>query len=292
MAMIRQYCAALLMALALLPGAARAADKVLEPLDKWVLNYADDSCRLARAFGTKDAKVVLVMDQFMPAGMLDLSLIGKPLGRFSDNRVSLTATFGPGLPPGESREAITGTVGPDKTTILMIGPRDLFNRNAVKGDSDELFPTTTEQEAAVTELRIAGPTLRLTLHTGPMAQPLAAMRTCISDLVKTWGLDPVQQETLSRRPVPTLSPGKWLYSADYPKSALDMGASAIIRFRIMVGADGLPTKCAVQQATLSPDFIKLTCELLMRRARFVPALDRDGKPVASFYTNSVRWLAG
>ncbi len=280
------------MALALLPGSAWAAERVLEPIDKWVLSYADDSCRLARAFGTKDDKVVLVLDQFMPAGRLDLSLIGKRIGRYSDNRISLSATFGPGLPVAEPRDAMTGTVGPDKTTILMIGSRDLLNRPAVKGASDEIFLTTIEQEAAVTELRIVARTLRLTLHTGSMAQPLGAMRSCISDLVKTWGLDPAQQETLSKRPVPIVSPDKWLKSADYPKGPLAIGASAIVHFRIMVSADGLPTKCAIQQATLSPEFTKLTCDLLIQRARFNPALDGEGKPVASFYTNWVRWMAG
>ena len=277
---------------ALLPQAAQAADKVLEPSDKWVLNYADDSCRLARAFGKDDDKVVLVLDQFMPAGMFDLSLIGKRLGRFAENRVSLSATFGPGLPTGEFHDAITGTVGPDKTAILMIGSRDLLNRRPVKGASEEVFATTTEQEAAVTELHIAASSVRLKLHTGSMASPLAAMRTCISDLVKTWGLDAAQQESLSSRPVPTTSPTKWLTSPDYPKGPLAIGASAIIRFRVMVSAEGVPTKCAIQQATSSPEFTKLTCDLLVKRARFSPALDRDGKPVASFYTNSVRWLAG
>ncbi|MFM9934713.1 MAG: energy transducer TonB [Novosphingobium sp.] len=291
MALIRQYCASLLIALALLPQAAQAAQPVLEPLDKWVLNYADDSCRLARTFGKNEDKVLLVLDQFMPAGLLDLSLIGKRFGRFAENRVSLSSTFGPDLPAGEFQDALTGTVGPDKTAILMIGGRYLLNRVQVKGASDELFSTTKEQEDAVTELRIAASSMLITLHTGSMGPPLAAMRTCISDLVKTWGLDPAQQEALGRRPVPTTKPNTWLTSPDYPKEPLAKGASAIVRFRIMVGADGLPTKCVIQQATLSPEFTKLTCDLLMRRARFSPALDRAGKPVASFYTNSVRWLA-
>lgn len=279
------------MALAVLPGSAWAAETVLEPLDKWVLSYSEDSCRLARAFGTNDDKIVLVIDQFMPAGIFDLSLIGKRLGRFEKNRVELIATFGPGLPAGEAHDALTGKVGPDHTTILMIGGRDLLNRHAVKGASDEFFPTTKEQEAAVTELHIAIGARRTLLRTGSMASPLVAMRACIADLVKTWGLDPAQQDALTRRPVPVASPAKWLTPNDYPKGPLSIGASAIVRFRIMVGADGLPTKCAIQQATLSPEFTKLTCDLLMARARFTPALDRDGKPVASFYTNSVRWLA-
>ena len=280
---------------ALLPQAARAADKVLEPSDKWVLNYANDSCRLARAFGKDDDKVVLVLDQFMPAGTMDLSLIGKRLGRFGSNRVPLSSTFGPGLPAGEFREALTGTLGPAKTAILMTGPRDILNRPLAhkSGEpSEEILPTTPAQEVAITEVRIAASSMRLTLRTGSMGAPLAAMRTCITSLVKDWGLDPAQQDALTKRVSPLGKPGTWLTPSDYPAGALAMGASAVVRFRIMVGADGVPTKCFVQQATMSPEFIKLTCDLLVKRARFSPALDRDGKPVASFYTNSVRWLAG
>ena len=291
MRFIRHFCAAVLIAFALLPQAAQSAKTVLEPLNKWTLDYGDDSCRLARAFGKSDDNVVLVLDQFMPDGQLAISLIGKRLGRFATNRISLSTQFGPGLSAGAFGDAITGNVGPEKTAILMIGSRDLLNRPSVKGASDEVYPTTKEQEAAVTELRIAGRFVRLTLHTGSMGVPLASLRTCISDLVKTWGLDPAQQEALSRRPVPTVRPDKWLTAADYPNEPLVTGASAVVRFRIMMGADGLPTKCAIQQATHSPEFTKLTCNLLMRRARFFPALDREGKPVASFYTNSVRWLA-
>ncbi|NML94723.1 hypothetical protein HHL27_13695 [Novosphingobium sp. TW-4] len=70
-----------------------------------------------------------------------------------------------------------------------------------------------------------------------------------------------------------------------------MGASAIVYFRLMVGPDGNPTGCHIQQATNSPEFTDFTCKLLMKRARFAPALDAAGNPTASYYTNSVRWLA-
>lgn len=288
---IRQACTALLLGLTLLPQGALAADTVLESKEKWVVDYANDSCRLARAFGKDEGMVVLVIDQFMPAGMLNLSLIGKRLDRFEGSRTSLSTSFGPGLPVAKPMEALVGRVGPDKTAILMIGPRDLLNRSPRESGSEDVLPTTPEQEAAITELRVAGTGLRFTLHTGSMAAPLAAMRTCTADLVKTWGLDPAEQEALSKRPEPITSPAKWLNSNDYPKDALFKGASAIVRFRMMVGADGLPTKCVIQQATQSPEFTKLTCDLLMRRARFTPPLDREGKPAVSYYTNSVRWVA-
>lgn len=268
---------------------------MLEPTDKWVLNYADDSCRLAHAFGKDKDRVLLVLDQFQPGGVMDLSLVGKQFGRIPLSRTDLTVTFGPGLPKGEINDAMLGTLGPDKTTIIMAGPRDLLNRpiRRNQGNSaDDLGTPTPEQEAAITEVHFTTHSLRLALKTGPLKAPLDAMRTCMANLVKSWGLDPVQQEALATRVTPTSSPGQWLKPADYPAGPLAMGAGAIVRFRLMVGTDGVPTQCFIQLATNSPEFTKLTCDLLMKRARFSPALDREGKPVASYYTNSVRWLAG
>jgi hypothetical protein len=282
------------MVLALLPQAAQAAETALEPADKWVLSYAEDSCRLARAFGKDADRVILVLDQFQPGGEMDLSLVGKRFGRSPLSRMGLTVAFGPDLPKGELHDALLGTLGPDKTTIIMAGPRDLLNRKSKRTSEDhsEAGGTTTpEQEAAITEVRFTTISMRLALKTGSMKSPLGAMRTCMSDIVKTWGLDPVQQAALSARVAATTKPGLWLKPEDYPSGPLFMGASAIVRFRMMVGADGVPTQCFIQQATNSPEFIKLTCDLLMKRARFSPALDREGKPIASYYTNSVRWLA-
>jgi hypothetical protein len=290
-----KYCVALLIALALLPQAAKAAEPALEPLEKWVLNYGDDSCRLARAFGEGDAKVLLLLDQFQPEGVLDMSLVGKRFKWLGRTRVSLSSTFGPGLPNGTFRDAITGTIGPDNTAILMSGPRDLLNRpfgHKATDDEDAYLPITSEQAAAITELSIAASGMRrLTLHTGSMGAPLGAMKKCIAEFVKAWGLDPVQQAVLSKRVVPASKPGMWLLPDDFPKGPLFQGASAIVQFRLMVGADGIPTECHIQQATKSPEFTKLTCDLLVKRARFTPALDSGGKPVASYYISSVRWLA-
>jgi len=285
--------AALLATIVFLPLSARAADKLLEPSDKWVLNYANDSCRLARSFGQDNDKVVLILDQYQPAGVMDFSLVGNRFKRFMAPRVSVSVTFGPGLPPGELRDGITGKLGPEKTAIIMAGPRDILNQstsNRVAGTFEEMQQSTAEQKAAITEARVAVSSMRFGLLTGPMKAPLDAMRTCMASLVRDWGFDPVQQYALMRHAAPHGSPGNWLTSVDYPKGALAKGANAIVRFRMIVGADGMPTQCFVQQATMSPDFIKLTCDLLMKRARFTPALDATGKPVASYYTNVVRWL--
>lgn len=128
------------------------------------------------------------------------------------------------------------------------------------------------------------------LKLGPMGAPMKAMRACTDELLGHWGLDPVVQRSLRSLPEPLGNPGGWLRPGDYPKEALGSGQSAVIRFRLTVSAAGKATSCAIQSGTRSPEFEKITCALLVKRANFKPASDQAGKPVASYFTSTVTWI--
>lgn len=75
---------------------ASAVDAVrLAPSSEWYLNYADDSCRLARQFGEGKRTSVVIIDQFEPGDYFRLTVAGE---LFDDARASSDATlrFGPG----------------------------------------------------------------------------------------------------------------------------------------------------------------------------------------------------
>lgn len=279
-------CGLLAMALAV---PAQAEELKLEPSGRWILNYANDSCRLMRDFGQGEQTVTLILDQFQPWTAPSLSLMGRPLTQLDSRTVSLAATFGPGLPEAKVKPATVGLIGPDKMPIVLGEVRDLLNRE-LKADETLAKPGTAlptpEQEAGITHVLVSSGSLRINLQTGA----LKAMRQCLHDLVRDWGFDPDLQDGLSRHAFPIGNPGNWLTFADYPGRALANGESAVIHFRLMVGANGVPTSCHIQQATIADDLIRATCSRLMLRARFKPALDAQGKAVPSFYTNSVRWL--
>ena len=67
--------------------------------------------------------------------------------------------------------------------------------------------------------------------------------------------------------------------------------SDVVHFRLTVDASGMPTACSVLTMESTPEFIKATCDNLMHRARFTPALDAQGNPVASIYVSAVRWFS-
>ena len=74
--------------------------------------------------------------------------------------------------------------------------------------------------------------------------------------------------------------------------AIELKIKGIVRFRLDVDPTGAPAGCRVLYRTNPDDFADLSCRLLMKRARFNPALDAAGKPVKSYYINNIRWVMG
>lgn len=268
----------------------------LEPSSQWHVVYDDDNCRLARVFGEGDSKVFLAFDKTSPISKLKPTISGPPVRQLIGRTMGITAAFGENEKLIPVRLALAGTIGPDKQPMLILSPLDLLNRRSDESDGGngkiDLTPPTAEQLSRIRHFKVARNDRELALHLGPLSQALAALDVCTADLVKTWGLDPAQQAALRQRPTPIGSPNDWVKSADYPTAALAGGKSANIGFRLMVDASGKPTSCKIQKATNSPEFIEHTCRVLMKWAKFTPALDAQGSPSQSYYVNTVSWLAG
>jgi hypothetical protein len=172
--------------------------------------------------------------------------------------------------------------------MLILDRLDLLNRSYTRS---AVTPATPDQVAAITQFEVHIRPHDVILQTGSFKAPMEALRTCTDDLVRSWGLDPVKQAKLRTPPVVQGEPGTWLTSFDYPKGPLFWGQSAVVQFRLLVDAAGKATACHIQQATQGAEFSKLTCDLLMKRARFKPAIGEDGQPTPSYYLNFVRWTA-
>jgi hypothetical protein len=261
------------------------------------MNYADDSCHLARTFGTGDDAVTLEFRQFAPSISFELLIAGHALK--GSGTAALSIEFGPGGAPRKDRTALQGQLSDGRTvfetssTFGFYGEDKSDNRGKRnwKEEFDLLDPQKVDRtaEAAITQLRIGGPVSHaMVFRLGPMDKPMDAMRTCLDELLTHWGIDAAAHHRLRRRATPAGDPAGWLGPNDYPAEMLRRNRSGVVHFRLMVGVDGKPTACDVQ--TGGSDFDKTTCALLMKRARFLPALDSEGKAIASYYANAVRWL--
>lgn len=81
----------------------------------------------------------------------------------------------------------------------------------------------------------------------------------------------------------------WVTDKDYPKEALRNGWQGTTHFELAIGMDGRPTGCKVTRSSGYLILDEETCHLLMRRARFRPAVDDEGKPKTETFKSKFNW---
>lgn len=271
-------------------GNVSAKDKaplVLEPTSQWHLNYADDACRLVRIFGEGENKSVFLIERYEPGDSFFMIVAGEPLkaSRYAD-------TFFRFGPNGHEDDAPTtsGEFG-EYSPALMTGGMFLVTPPGFTDRDERENNDNLEEEAAVSWLEVRrGRRQPVRFELGSMKQPMALMRQCTDELLTHWGIDLEAHRSLTKRAEPKTNPGNWVRSSDYPSDLMLKGGQGIVQFRLSVGADGRPTQCHIQSSTRPEGFDKVVCNALMRRARFEPALDAQGQPIASYWRSTVRFM--
>lgn len=100
---------------------------------------------------------------------------------------------------------------------------------------------------------------------------------------------PAPKPSMAVGPQPRGRPQEWLTTDDYPSSAMREGVQGVTGYRLDIGTDGRATGCNVTSSSGSQTLDDTTCRLLLRRARFKPAQDQGGQPIASSYSGRTRW---
>jgi len=89
-----------------------------------------------------------------------------------------------------------------------------------------------------------------------------------------------------RRPLLTLfSPD------DYPMSAQGSGVRGVIAVTLGISPDGRVASCTIRRSSRLAVLDVSTCNILRRRARYTPAMDSNGNPVAGTIRAEVDWDA-
>ena len=270
-------------------AAAGAEPVILAPVSPWNVDWSATTCSLRRAFGSKEDPSVLTIERYGPTNFFHLSITSNEFKSFQQGQ-SLQLKFGENK-PRRITSVSPGKSGSSGKAILFFASQSLSHPIETDDDSWDP-PVTPAMEAAVKSISVGYFGRERVFATGPLDKPFAALSKCTDDLVSTWGLDPKQQATLIARPRPSGRPNTWIRPADYPRAMLTAGKQALVSFRLMVDAVGTPTACEIQRSYNDKKFNEVTCALLIRRARFSPALDAKGQPVSSYYLNTVRWIMG
>ena len=285
-------------AIALVPGAALAqaypnalADQDgavrLQPMSPWVLEFAENKCRLARWFGTEGDKHLLMFEQAAPQSGFGLTMAGPAIRRFHGRdsfRIGMQGTA-----PMQERERF------ESGDVEGIGKAIILARHSLGANRSEdglrNAGINVEQAAAVDRIVIERSGRVVSFETGNMGDAFKALNVCTSDLLESWGLDPAQHQSYV--------PPRWLnqdsvergITASYPRQALLSGEQGIFRMRVIVEADGTVGECLVENATETERLESPACGE-MRRAQFAPARDAAGQAMRSFYATSLTYRIG
>ena len=128
-------------------------------------------------------------------------------------------------------------------------------------------------------------------QTGSMLGPMMLMRECTDRLVSSWGYDPVSYHKRTREAEPIgLAQLAREVQENYPKGPDRSYQNGLVRLRLDIGEDGKVKGCQAQSELAADRFYKTACDIMQKRAKFLPALDENGVPMASFYNFQITYL--
>jgi TonB family protein len=79
---------------------------------------------------------------------------------------------------------------------------------------------------------------------------------------------------------------------DFPVAAIRSGVQGgTVYFRLSIGTDGRVQGCAVTRSSGYDLLDSTTCRLMVRRARFTPATDPQGRPRTDEFDGYIEWRA-
>lgn len=300
--MRRVFTGLVCLALALAGTQGAAQDKapvVVEPSSPWQVDFAEARCRAVRLFGEGDDKTILFLEQIAPSDSPRWIVAG-PVAEELDSGNTLSVQFGPAIPAWEmkvEKGTTLGRFGRAHRARSMFPPRS--------PDKGEIADATesdagTAQAPGLRTLDIAlgksiewielkrGSRPPQRLNTGEMGQLFTILNTCMTDLVRTWGVDMEAHKKRATAPRPlNLEQIAARIQKYYPSKALNWGKQADLSIRVMVDKTGSITGCKITNITMAEDFDDRPCAEFAKIGRFEPARDVDGNPMDSFYVSSI-----
>jgi TonB family protein len=264
---------AALMLAAAVQAAAPSSEPPTEllPSGKWQVEYAKSSCIISRAFGEGAQKMLFGLKPAPYSDVVSIFVI-QPSQKGRGVRGTADVKLSSGFVPQTADFTSVTASGMRVTTISL--SRATLDALA-KGDSIAIK---------------AGNLVKVSLKPSAFDKALKSFDECEADLLESWGFSRAAQAAIAERPKGTLI---GLFSPDdYPSSAIESGISGTVGFRLRIEAQGDISECAVIESSGSSILDRATCAIAKKRAHFLPAIGKDGKPTWSFTFSRVTWMLG
>ncbi|HSX55822.1 MAG TPA: energy transducer TonB [Sphingomonas sp.] len=249
----------------------KPAAPVQQPVAKWIVEYADNSCHIARHFGAPGNPVSLSM-KLMPgrnSNQLIIEELVEGKAEFREAPLIIT-TY-----PAGRQIRLTGKSGSMKSGSRLIYA--LLNKEQL------------DQVEAAGQLSFEHLNQKLTLAIPGIKGALAAATTCEDDLLRGWGIDVAAYRSIAVRAKPTRDPGTWVQNDDYPPQSIQRGERGLVGIRLDIATTGKVTQCTVIASSSFKRLDDQTCRVVMKRAQYEPARSADGTAIPSISLQTYHW---
>ena len=239
---------------------------------RWVVDWGQNRCSLVRETGGADSLSLMV--RTVPgAGLAELWLLNP---RWKGPVLTALKPVDVSLAPTGFRAAQY------PLAILFNGQRGLAVTN--------LDPGLLRNLAGAHALRIEqGGRSLVEVPLPGSAKAASALRACEAAVLRDWGFDAEVIQSLSRVPEPIDGPAQWFSDRDYPFEAVRKRISGSVLTRLVISSEGRVAECIVIEGSGEILLDRTTCDLLMKRGRYRPALTAAGQPVRAMSSVRIVW---
>ncbi len=262
-------------AAALLSGPALARTQDEPALGNWVLERSPARCVISRKYGPGSGPVTLGF-KAPPIGDAVQIVIIRPIAR---TRVTQTDAWLRIDKEIIGTSALNYPLGSGEQAAHLIN---------LSGDKSALLRRARELDITVKVGSSVNKGLRRSFSLGSMASAWAELDSCLTRLRLTWNIS--EGGLRLREPARLINSTEALFSsADYPRAAVQQGRAGTTKIMVLIDEAGVVKDCTLTQASGAAVLDSNTCGVILRRARFHPAIGLAGKPAKSALSQTITW---
>jgi TonB family protein len=253
-------------------GTSGAASRLpLQPNGNWIVNFDDAQCIAQRNYGTQEDPLWLVLKQPPLGDFMQFSIIEKRSGNSLATEVNGTVEFD-GQTPHKIRVLRYGSVKLKMRTLMMNLPIEHF---------------ASARSASALRLRAEGFDAAFAL--ADIEPVLKVMDDCVSDLRQVWNVKGSDEDERAVRDDAKGDLRRLFSSEDYPMQAMRRGDTGSVRMVFLVDETGRVADCSVMETSGVAALDAQSCVVIKERARFTPAIGKDGKPAKGAFIQKITW---
>ncbi|MBS7668295.1 hypothetical protein [Croceicoccus gelatinilyticus] len=266
----------------------------LLPSTPWVMDYAEDSCKLRRAFRSEEddgegKPYMLEFQQYGPSDSFDVMVYGKGLKQRQGR--DLTIRWSEDGPDREEKAK----------SLIEVDDHDgvIFSHTFLDPEikTEETPPLVVvgllqDAEAKADGLYLLkGLRSDVIFKTGNLRPAFDAMRKCTDELMRHWGIDVAAYKARISSPKP-IDYKKWVrrFVSLFPQERAARYSRFHNSIRLDIDETGAVTACHTLFRMEPENVMKESCDLIKKVAKFEPAIGRDGSPIKGIWQTDIVYV--